>query len=81
MSEHMIPKMKTVNMYQKATQGSTTPDHIELLSPGIDGSYTMLTSTTSMTPEKITLKREPPEIIKVPKTGHGGNIAGTKQSD
>ena len=56
MSEHMIPKTNTVNMYQKAYQGSTIPDHIELLSPGIDGSYTMLTSTTNVTPEKVTLK-------------------------
>ena len=56
MSEHMIPKTNTVNMYQKADQGSTIPDHIELLSPGIDGSYTMLRSTTNVTPEKIPLK-------------------------
>ena len=54
MSEHMITKMNTVNMYPRATPRSTAPDHIALLSQGIDGSYTLLRSTTSVTPEKIT---------------------------
>ena len=41
MLEQMMPKMNTVNMDTSATTRATTPNHIDLLPPGIDDSSTM----------------------------------------
>ena len=79
MLEQMMPKMNTVNMDTSATTRATTPNHIDLLPPGIDDSSTMSMSTTSVTSNNITQnKMELPETRKFPRTDHWENLFDPK---
>ena len=71
MLEQMMSKMNTVNMDTSVTTRATTPNHIDLLPPGIDDSSTMAMSTTSVTSDSITQKKmELPETRKFSRTDH-----------
>ena len=68
MSKHMAPQKNKVNINTSVG----TPQHIVILSSGIDDSYTLSKLTMSVILEKtITQKKALPEIRKVSKMDHG----------
>ena len=70
--------MKKLNIDPSAS----TPPKIPLLSPGIDGSYTMSRSTTSVTTDKMNPnKKALPEIRKAPKIDFDGTYYDHRESD